>query len=349
MKIVVYGICKNEEAFVERFCQSAADADLILLADTGSTDNTISIARQNGATVHEITVNPWRFDVARNMAMDLIPIDYDVCVSMDLDEVLEPGWREEIESIWTTDTTNLRYRYNIGYGTIFHLDVIHSRFGYRWHHPAHEHLLAEPNFKQVIKQTDKLLVSQKDRDELRDRSFYVELSRLSVKEDSNCVISAFLHLYELVRNSFYEEAIEAAERYLTMPKATDAYQRCTAYRLLAACYSALGNEEKEIESYLLATGIAPTIREPWVDLANAYLAKKQWKNCYNAITKALAINHYSEHYTNNMTVWSYIPYHCAGIAASNLGKLDEARKYLQIAADMEPNNLQLQQDLNAVL
>jgi hypothetical protein len=40
MKICVYAISKNEEMFVERFCNSAKDADLILIADTGSTDLT---------------------------------------------------------------------------------------------------------------------------------------------------------------------------------------------------------------------------------------------------------------------------------------------------------------------
>ena len=40
MKIAVYAISKNEEQFVKRFCESAKDADLILIADTGSTDNT---------------------------------------------------------------------------------------------------------------------------------------------------------------------------------------------------------------------------------------------------------------------------------------------------------------------
>jgi len=96
MKICVYAIAKNEEQFVKRFCESAQDADMILIADTGSTDNTASLARAFGALVYDISVKPWRFDIARDTALCLIPGDYDVCVSLDLDEVLEPGWREEI-------------------------------------------------------------------------------------------------------------------------------------------------------------------------------------------------------------------------------------------------------------
>jgi SAM-dependent methyltransferase len=40
-KICVYSISKNESKFVKRWSDSAKDADIILLADTGSTDDTV--------------------------------------------------------------------------------------------------------------------------------------------------------------------------------------------------------------------------------------------------------------------------------------------------------------------
>lgn len=120
MKIAVYAISKNEEMFVERFCKSAADADMILIADTGSTDDTVKLAKKHGATVQDICISPWRFDKARDAALALIPRDYDVCISLDLDEVLEPGWREEIERVWKADTTRLRYKFDWGSGITFY-------------------------------------------------------------------------------------------------------------------------------------------------------------------------------------------------------------------------------------
>ena len=59
LKIAVCAISKNEAQFVKRFCDSAKDADLIMIADTGSTDDTIQVARDCGATVHEICISPW--------------------------------------------------------------------------------------------------------------------------------------------------------------------------------------------------------------------------------------------------------------------------------------------------
>ena len=43
--ICVYAIAKNEAAFVDRFCDAAADADSIAVLDTGSTDDTVERLR----------------------------------------------------------------------------------------------------------------------------------------------------------------------------------------------------------------------------------------------------------------------------------------------------------------
>ena len=57
MRIAVYAISKNEEQFVERFCNSAKDADLVMIADTGSTDDTVGLARDHGAIVNQICIS----------------------------------------------------------------------------------------------------------------------------------------------------------------------------------------------------------------------------------------------------------------------------------------------------
>lgn len=73
MRVAVYTIALNEAAHVERWASSAADADYRIVADTGSTDETVERLTRAAVTVHRIAVRPWRFDVARNAAMALIP------------------------------------------------------------------------------------------------------------------------------------------------------------------------------------------------------------------------------------------------------------------------------------
>ena len=87
MKVCVYAICKNERKFAQRWMQSMREADGVYVLDTGSEDGTTEALRQLGAGVTEERIEPWRFDAARNRALELVPQDADVCVCTDLDEV----------------------------------------------------------------------------------------------------------------------------------------------------------------------------------------------------------------------------------------------------------------------
>lgn len=71
-KICVYAICKNEEKFVDRWMEAVSEADMVVVTDTGSEDNTVEKLRNRGAIVYTEVINPWRFDVARNIAIDHI-------------------------------------------------------------------------------------------------------------------------------------------------------------------------------------------------------------------------------------------------------------------------------------
>ena len=112
MKIVVYAISKNEEKFVDRWYQSMKEADEIYVLDTGSTDNTVEKLQSNGVHVISEIINPWRFDVARNKSLSYVPLDTDICVCTDLDEVLLPGWRKTLEEKWENMSTRASYTYH---------------------------------------------------------------------------------------------------------------------------------------------------------------------------------------------------------------------------------------------
>ena len=109
MKIITYAICKNEAQFPAPFMDSSAEADGVYVLDTGSTDGTPELLRTLGATVQVAKIEPWRFDAARNASLAMLPEDADVCICLDLDEVLCPGWREALEAAWAPGTTRARY------------------------------------------------------------------------------------------------------------------------------------------------------------------------------------------------------------------------------------------------
>jgi glycosyltransferase involved in cell wall biosynthesis len=343
-KICVYAISKNEEQFVQRFCESAQDADLILIADTGSTDGTTAIGRSCGAEVHDICITPWRFDHARDAALALVPKDYDICISLDLDEVLELGWREEVERVWESGTTRLRYMYDWGGGLQFLYEKIHARHGYHWHHPCHEYPRPDGRIVEVWAQTNKLLVSH-HADPHKSRGQYLELLELSVKEDPHCTRNAFYYARELHFYGRQDESIEACKKYLAMPNALWHHERCYAMRILGACYEAK-NEPKEAEGwYWRAAAEAPTTREPWVALAKMYYHQARWAECYTAALRALSITDREYVYTCDPACWSAVPHDFASIGAWNIGLKTEAVKHVKNAITFVPDDGRLQNNL----
>ena len=342
MKIAVYAISKNEEQFVSRFCKSANLADYVVIADTGSTDGTMEAARQAGAIVHSICVKPWRFDIARDAALALVPADVDVCISLDLDEILEDGWRDEIENVWKPETTRLRYKFDWGCGISFYYEKIHHRFGYHWHHPCHEYPVPDKRTHEVWANTDKLLVSHHP-DPTKSRGQYLDLLQLAVDEDPRCPRNAFYYARELTFYGKWLEAVHALNKYLEMPEASWPNERCYAMRLLGKAYDALNQDGRGW--YQKACKEAPETREPWVELAQSCYSKHDWQQCHDAAMQALTIKDKALVYTMNPEVWGYLPHDLAAISAYHLGKYDVAIKQGQLALEMEPDNTRLTNNL----
>lgn len=176
MKVAVYAICKNESKFVDRFMDSVSEADDVFILDTGSTDDTIDKLKKRGAFVKQEIIEPFRFDIARNKSLEMVPDYYDICVCVDLDEVISPGFRDELIKLFSDKTTRIRYIYNwklIDNKPVvsFYADKIHKRKGYTWKHPVHEVLVGE---EEVIKTTDNIIINHYP-DETKSRSNYLEL------------------------------------------------------------------------------------------------------------------------------------------------------------------------------
>jgi glycosyltransferase involved in cell wall biosynthesis len=343
MKIAVYAISKNESQFVERFCKSAVDADLIVIADTGSTDNTVELAKKHGAVVYDICISPWRFDKARDACLSLLPRDVDICISLDLDEVLEPGWRQEIERVWRDETTRMRYKFDWGSGISFYAEKIHSRHGYHWHHPCHESLRPDSRLTEIWSHSDMLLVTHHP-DPTKSRSQYLDLLKVAVKEDKECPRNAFYYARELTFYGHHREGIEALNRYLALPDAVWTTERCYAMRLLGKCYEELG-DERAVKWYRLAVAECPETREPWMDLAMYAYRKSLWAECYGAAISALNITDKQINYTMDPIVWTERPYDLASIAAYRLGFKDQAIEFCKKALEFAPTDNRLLSNL----
>lgn len=334
MKVAVYSISKNEEQFVERWAESAKDADMILLADTGSTDNTVQLAKDAGVSVVEFEISPWRFDVARNKSLEAIPEDYDYCIALDCDEVLLPGWREGLEKAYAEGVTRPRYKYvwswnNDGAeGLTYGGDKIHARKDYVWKHPVHEVMSCTSVEKQGW--FDEVEIHHYP-DNTKSRGQYLPLLALSVEEDPADDRNAFYYARELFFTGDKDKALLEFKRHLDLPKALWRPERARSMRYLA--------ELENTEEWLFkAVAEAPERREGWVDLAKYYYNQSAWEGCLWASQRALEITDKPLEYLCEEFAWGFAPYDYAAISAYNLGLFDRAVKYGDRALLLAPND-----------
>lgn len=266
MKVAVYAIALNEGVHAERWANSAVDADYRIVADTGSTDDTVERLERAGVIVHKISIRPWRFDDARNAALALVPPDADVCCTMDMDEFLEPGWRSRLEATWTSGTTAIwcrsskRSRLDDPSPRAWPAKKFHARWGYRCKRAVHETLYFTGH-QEVTRVCDEIVIA-----ELQDRSKtarqqYLPLMEVAHKEDPDDAQICFWLGRDLTWAKQPERASELLQRYLALPSSTWGEERSEAMRCLARA-----QPEAKMSWLDKARLEAPHRREIWADL-----------------------------------------------------------------------------------
>lgn len=334
MKIAVYTIAKNEEQFVERWYNSAKDADYLFIVDTGSSDNTIATAQRLGINVVSINVNPFRFDDARNASLALIPSDIDYCIALDMDEILVEGWREHLEKV-NPNTTRPRYRFVWNWnkdgtpGIEFSGTKIHARNNYRWKHPVHEIVTCYSG--QEIEEWIGLEIHHYA-DNSKSRGQYLPMLEMSVKEDPYDDRNAFYYARELFFYGYYEKAAEEFKRHLSLPSAIWAPERAQSMRYLSSC-----EPENRATWILEAIKTCPGRREPLVDLAKYYYDNQKWEDCKVACDDALSIMEKPLDYLCEAEAWGWLPYDLKAISEYNLGNYKEAFEAGKKAYSINPD------------
>ena len=351
-KVCVYAICKNESNFINRWYESVKDADYICILDTGSTDNTINEIKKYPIIYKQKVINPWRFDIARNESMKLIPKDTDICFCLDLDEVIiTPDWYSKLQSIWKDNTNRLHYNYNwhlINDKPIvnYYIEKIHSLNNYEWTHPVHE-VLKYNGINENVITTDLITVNHYP-DSSKSRSSYLPLLELSVKEDPNDDRNIHYLGREYMYYHEWNKAIDTLERHLSLKKATWHDERCASMRFIARCYTNLNRIEEAKMWLYKAIKEAPYLRDSYIELAFLYYNLKDWFNVKKYVLKALKIKTHQKTYINESFSWNYTPYDLLAIAYYNLGNYNLSYKYAKKALKMEPSNLRLQNNLTLI-
>ena len=341
MKIAVYTIAKNEEQFVERWAESAKEADYRFILDTGSSDDTIARATALGVNVAVSSISPWRFDDARNAALALLPSDIDFCIALDMDEVLVEGWRKHLEQV-KPETTRPRYQYTWSWngdkpGLQYGADKIHRRHGYRWKHPVHEVLVAD---RTEERQEWIGLEIHHYPDPTKSRGQYLPLLELAVKEDPTDDRNQYYLAREYFLNRMYDKAAQMFKRHLGNPNSTWGPERAASCRYLAKC-----NPENAREHLSQAIKEAPGRREALVELAQHYYAKQDWRLCLGAALQAVDIQTKPLDYLCEEFAWGELPYDLGALSHYYLGNKEEAIAWGEKALELNPTDERLARNL----
>lgn len=376
MKIAIYAICKNEKKFVQRWLESCKDADYICVLDTGSTDDTLrEISRwvagptlkrkvtvykecekfaqwdtlEEYDTTHERSkLYPWRFDMARNHSMDMIPDDTDVCICLDLDEILCPGWREDIERHYRPEITTYRYEYVWNFrddgtdGVKFMGEKIHKHGCCVWDGVVHETL------KYHRDRVDEILPClriEHHADDNKSRANYLPMLELSVREDEMNDRNMHYLGREYYFRGQYEKAIETLYRHLSLPTARWDEERAASQRYIALSYEALGNKDGAKAWYGLAHETAPKQREPLICAAKLYLAEGNWKKTIELCEKALTLKDRPMTYMSEAYAWGEGPWDLMSVALWYEGKYQSAVECCRKAIAINPADKRLRNNL----
>lgn len=340
-KVVVYAICKNEQEFVDRWMDSVSEADDVYVLDTGSTDDTVKLLKKKGAHVTKEVIDPWRFDVARNRSLELVPEDADICVCMDLDEIILPGWRETLEEIWDPSITRLRYNYNWlldekGTPIVnFYIEKIHKRKGYKWTHPVHEVLT--PLGEEVFATTDEITVNHYP-DRNKSRGSYLPLLELSVEEDPMDDRNVHYLGREYMYYEKWNEAIDTLERHLSLPTATWKDERCASMRFIGRSYKELGRPEEAKMWFEKAIEEAPYLRDAYVERMILAYDLKEFDDVYKYGMMALEIKTHPKTYINETFSFNGTIEDLLSLYYYTIGDYENAIKYADIVLRMRPND-----------
>ena len=356
-KICIYAICKNEKQFVQQWLDSMSEADYIVVLDTGSTDGTYEMLKADPRVTRceQKIISPWRFDVARNESMKLIPEDANILFCTDLDELLEKGWSKPLREQWI-EGQHLRGYYTYAWshtesgtpGRVFTYDKIHSR-DWHWEYPVHERLLL-PNgtqdieYEQVINFGDAIYLHHWP-DPMKSRGSYLGLLELRKQEYKDDYYGRIYLAHEYHYRGYYEKAINELKDILV-----EHADKCTSLEK-ASCYLFMGDSYRCLEEYSSAIGcyyqallIDDTYREPYYELADLFNYLQKFDHSIPLVEIGLKKTYRHYNWLERDYTWAGGMYDLLGVAYYWTGEYEKSYIATTKALKYNPNDERLIQN-----
>jgi len=245
-------IVKNEESVLERCLESIKNiVDEIIIVDTGSTDNTVEIAKKYTEHIYHFKWND-HFAEARNYSFSKATGDY--IMWLDADDYLEEGEQKkllELKQTFNPDIDVAILKYNVGFDEFGNVTlsnyrerILKRKKNFQWEEPVHECITPRgyiEKFEIAITHGHKIRTHSD-----RNLNIYEKQTELSDR-------GIFYYARELKDHGRLQDAIVQYELFLTNNRGwrEDNIRACHD---LADCYNAIDEKQTDLK-YLFQTFI----------------------------------------------------------------------------------------------
>lgn len=336
-------IVKNEQAVLARCLDSVRQAvDEIILVDTGSTDQTTEIARRYTDKIFHF---PWinDFSAARNFAYEQATMDYQLW--LDADDVLPP---EELQKLLRLKETlspsvtlvTMKYQTHFDEAGAAILTSTRERLtrrdaGYRWQDPVHEciPLTGTIQFSDITIRHQKPPQAQ----EIYSRRNLEIYEALLHSGHSFTPRQQYYFARELMDHNEPAQAMDYFIRFLDGGRGWKEDNIAACFNL-ALCAQALG-QETDVLPALLRSFQYDAPRAEICCLAGYYHQRRQdWETALHWFRAAAGLDSSATLGFVLEDYHSYIPHIESFVCAWQLGRHEEAARYLSAAAACKPDS-----------
>ena len=347
LSICVYSIAKNESKFVNRFMDALeGQIDKVYILDTGSSDDTVELFKKRGAIVHKRTYKDFKFDKARNDSLSFVPLDVDVCVCLDIDDVVQPGFADSIRKYWIKGITKqMRYEY---YYTLdendnpivsYYNDRIHTRNWFKWIYPIHELLQYTGNNYYVVTNPDIIIFHRPDN--TKSRAFYLDMLEERVKEYPDDNRNTMFLARNYLNKKRYDDSLRISKLYLNNKNFNDKAERSKIMFFMAKSYRLLKLYDLGLMMARFGIEECPKNRDNYVEgIINSYYLK-EYKLAKEIGEKGLLVTTKNPGLINDGSCFNGTLEDYLSLTCYKLGEYDKALEYIDLVLKIRPNEERL--------
>ncbi len=338
--VAAYTIVKDEIEFVQRYLDHMRGADLVCLLDTGSTDGTWEALQKAAESDPRLMVaqriyQEWRFDVARNDNLWMLPAWVDVAVEIDADEYFaQDDWADTLRRAWRPEWRSCRVTNDRGGGLRFLFTKIARAHEMHWENAVHEVVVCEG--EGVDARLPELVVEHHSKPK-PTRSDYLPLLEMEVREKPGNDRALHYLMREYYYRGEYAKAVRTGWKHLALQKAWKMEQANTARYMVES----MSPKDDWMGVFLLGWRLFPLKELFHAACRKAYRAG-DWKTLRTVATMALGAPDTPATYLREARAQGRAPYlDYLSLAEWRLGAHGQALRDCREALAMDPDNERL--------